>query len=254
MAVLHYKKQGNGPCMVFLHGYMDSSRAWDGVVDALSESYTCIAIDLPGHGGTPAIAVPVGFVPLAKCINEILEENNIGHCHLVGHSMGGYAALAFAQCFPGKVNKLVLVHSHPFADMPEKTKRRQREKQMVLAGKLPLIVQYQLTERFLRQPVDERWLSELDAVCSDTSPEGACWALDAMAGREDFSAWLKSSQIPFLVCLSPLDAFLSFQSIVSWVDGCSNGIYAVFAESRHFCFWEEAVLFRKTISAFINNA
>ncbi|MBN2681593.1 MAG: alpha/beta fold hydrolase, partial [Bacteroidales bacterium] len=137
--ILNYKTSGEGETIVFLHGYLESMEIWNQTFLSLKEKCKIILIDLPGHGKSPVFSNIHSMDFMAEKVNEVLEIEKVEKISLFGHSMGGYVALAFAALFPEKLNKLVTIHSHPFADGEEKLKDRTREVELILSGKKQLI-------------------------------------------------------------------------------------------------------------------
>ena len=87
--------QAGDKCVVLLHGYLESLLVWEDFVPYLYKEVRVVTLDLPGHG----ISVVTGAVHtmdfLADTVADALKALGIGRCTLVGHSMGGYVALAF---------------------------------------------------------------------------------------------------------------------------------------------------------------
>lgn len=94
MTELHRTTVGSGPPVVLLHGMGDDSSVWDETVAELAGDFACTAVDLPGHGRSPAPDDPAAYEREAvlNAIDEVLERT--GPALLVGHSLGGYLALA----------------------------------------------------------------------------------------------------------------------------------------------------------------
>lgn len=94
MTELHRTTVGSGPPVVLLHGMGDDSSVWDETVAELAGDFACTAVDLPGHGRSPAPDDPAAYEREAvlEAIDEVLEQT--GPALLVGHSLGGYLALA----------------------------------------------------------------------------------------------------------------------------------------------------------------
>lgn len=94
MIELHRTTVGSGPPVVLLHGMGDDSSVWDETVAKLADDFACTAVDLPGHGRSPAPDDPAAYEREAvlESIDEVLERT--GPALLVGHSLGGYLALA----------------------------------------------------------------------------------------------------------------------------------------------------------------
>lgn len=107
----HYLDAGEGPPIVFLHGSGPGVSAlanWRFTIPALAGRFRCIAPDLIGFGGTMAEGLPsVDVWRWADQVRELLDGLGIGRVHLVGNSMGGAIALAFAVRYPDRVDRLV---------------------------------------------------------------------------------------------------------------------------------------------------
>ena len=118
---LNVISRGSGPPIVFLHGMGASAATWDAVGEALSDRYLTVAVDLPGHGGSPCPDDPDRFTRDAALadVDELLatlDEPAI----LVGHSLGGYLALAHAATRPGAARGIVVANTGPGFRDPEK--------------------------------------------------------------------------------------------------------------------------------------
>lgn len=106
-----YRKAGEGPPVVLIHGMINSSRHWRKVALALADRYTVIAPDLIGHGGS---ATPRGDYSLgahAASIRDLLTAIGIEQATIVGHSLGGGVAMQFFYQFPQRTERMVLVSS-----------------------------------------------------------------------------------------------------------------------------------------------
>ncbi len=123
---VHYTDTGQGRVIVMLHGFLGSHEVWAEFIKKLSKSYRVIAIDLPGHGQTPAIGYYHSMELLAQSVKAVLNKAGVRRYIIVGHSMGGYTALAFAELYPENVSGLCLFHSTAYADSEEKKKDRDR--------------------------------------------------------------------------------------------------------------------------------
>ncbi len=83
--------KGEGPPVVFLHGFTGDSATWNGVIDRLAQRFTCVTIDLIGHGRTDA---PPGLEKYrmdqaVEDVEAILAQCGIKEATFVGYSMGG---------------------------------------------------------------------------------------------------------------------------------------------------------------------
>lgn len=106
-----YRMAGDGPPVVLIHGMINSSRHWRKVALELADSYTVIAPDLIGHGGS---ATPRGDYSLgahAATIRDLLTVIGIERATVVGHSLGGGVAMQFFYQFPQRTERMILVSS-----------------------------------------------------------------------------------------------------------------------------------------------
>ena len=96
-------------CAVLLHGYLESMLVWDDFVPYLYKQVRVITLDLPGHG-ISVVKGPVHTMEyLADVVKDTLDALGIARCTLVGHSMGGYVALAFCEKYPERLDGVVLI-------------------------------------------------------------------------------------------------------------------------------------------------
>ena len=113
-------------CVVLLHGYLESMFVWDDFVPLLYKRVRVVTLDLPGHGISEVRGECHSMEYLADVVRDALQALGIARCTLVGHSMGGYVALAFCERHPEMLDGLVLFSSTPNADTEEKRENRRR--------------------------------------------------------------------------------------------------------------------------------
>src|SRR3972149_4760338 len=108
---VRYSDKGKGRVIVLLHGFLESLEIWDEFSNKLSKRFRVLAIDLPGHGKTPAIGYVHSMELMAECAKAVLDSLELRKYVVAGHSMGGYVALAFAEMFPQNLSGLCIFHS-----------------------------------------------------------------------------------------------------------------------------------------------
>jgi pimeloyl-ACP methyl ester carboxylesterase len=104
-------EQGNGPPMVFIHGYTCTHDLWRESLAAFSGSHRCVAYDLRGHGRSSTPATGYGIQDHTADLVRVMDALNIPLACLVGFAMGGGIALSAALNHPGRVSRLVLASS-----------------------------------------------------------------------------------------------------------------------------------------------
>jgi 2-succinyl-6-hydroxy-2,4-cyclohexadiene-1-carboxylate synthase len=100
----------DAPVLVLLHGFTGSSRTWSGLRSRVGEDLTLVAIDAMGHGKSAVPNDPNRYTMANGIadIVDILDKLNIGHCFLLGYSMGGRMALHMALNAPHRIQGLIL--------------------------------------------------------------------------------------------------------------------------------------------------
>jgi len=124
--LIFYEVHGQGPTWVLLHGFLETSAIWEQFITDFSKNRTIVTIDLPGHGASGCIAEIHTMELMAEVVAGILSFLDLTEGTFIGHSMGGYVALAYAEMFPGVIQKLVLLNSTPEEDSEERKKSRTR--------------------------------------------------------------------------------------------------------------------------------
>jgi len=123
---LHYKDEGNGRALVFLHGFLENLQMWNRLKADLIKKYRVVCIDLPGHGQTPCLSYVHTMGDMAESVKAVLNYLKMRRYIIFGHSMGGYVALSFAKKYQKNVIGIGLINSTPAADSKEKKLNRER--------------------------------------------------------------------------------------------------------------------------------
>ncbi|MFH0867475.1 MAG: alpha/beta hydrolase [Bacteroidota bacterium] len=120
-AQIHYMVEGKlkQHTIVLLHGFTESLDIWDDFSAELSVDFKVICIDLPGHGKSECVSKAHSMELMADIVKSVLTEESVEECVMIGHSMGGYVALSFAEKYPAIIKGLGLFHSSAFPDTAE---------------------------------------------------------------------------------------------------------------------------------------
>jgi pimeloyl-ACP methyl ester carboxylesterase len=203
---LHYTDNGSGPALVFIHGFCEDSGMWDGLAGHFKDRYRVICVDLPGFGRSD-VANDITIKGMAEAVHAVVEALQPGPVALLGHSMGGYTALAYAEAWPEQVSALGLIHSHPFTDSEEKKEGRAKSMEFVERnGSEPYVKQ--LIPSLFAPAFSEKNKTLLQALTERAAqypPEGICAALDAMRLRPDRSEVLRTAAFPVLFVIGTED-------------------------------------------------
>lgn len=106
---LHYKVEGSGKAVVFVHGLSDNLNYWEVLASTLKKEYLVIRYDLPGHGQSELGDGEITIDSYVEDLANLLDELNVDNFNLIGFSLGGVIAMDFAIKYPEKVDSLVLM-------------------------------------------------------------------------------------------------------------------------------------------------
>ncbi|MBV6643859.1 MAG: alpha/beta fold hydrolase [Cyclobacteriaceae bacterium] len=109
---LNFKVLGKGKPVIILHGVFGSLDNWKTIGSALSEEYQVYLVDLRNHGKSPHSA-DFSYALMREDIEGFMDDEEIEHAYVIGHSMGGKAAMEFATTNENRVSKLVVVDIAP---------------------------------------------------------------------------------------------------------------------------------------------
>ena len=123
---IQYEVYGKGKPIILLHGFGEDSKVWEQQISFLQNHFKLIIPDIPGSGQSECIP-NANIETYAHVIQALCDiENKNEPVSLIGHSMGGYIALAFAEKFPQYLSAFGLFHSSAFADTEEKKETRRK--------------------------------------------------------------------------------------------------------------------------------
>ena len=130
-STISFSDVGKGPAVVLLHGFLENSTMWKDVVPELIETNRVVTIDLLGHGQTDCLGYVHSMEIMAEAVHAVLKSLRLRKVIVVGHSMGGYVALALAEQHPKMMKGLCLMNSTSYADDEERKQLRARANKMV---------------------------------------------------------------------------------------------------------------------------
>jgi len=202
-----YRKQGKGVPIVFVHGFGEDSRIWDEFIERFSDGYKMIMIDLPGFGQSEVLENNT-VEDMAEGGHSVIMALKIKQCILIGHSMGGYVSLAFAERHGSMLLGMCLFHSHPYADSEEKKKGRQKGIDFINRFGHTLYVKQLIPNLFAKDFANDNQLliEKLSFNANQYSGEGIIGGLEAMKKRTDRTKILKEVQCPVLFIVGKKDA------------------------------------------------
>jgi pimeloyl-ACP methyl ester carboxylesterase len=210
---------GSGNTVVLLHGFLENQKMWNAFLPEWSKKFRIITLDLLGHGETECMGYVHTMENNADVVHAVLSELRLRKAILVGHSMGGYVALAFAELYPEMVKGLVLLNSTSRADSEERKTNRDRAIKAVKQS-FQNFISLSISNLFSEEN-RERLTKIIDDVKNEalTTPlQGVVAALEGMKTRKDRQFLLKDVTYPKLLILGKKDPVLNYEDTKTQVD------------------------------------
>lgn len=250
-----YSKKGAGAVVVLLHGFGEDSSVWDYQVPELQQQFQVIVPDLPGSGNSETLhdASTTSIEDYAEAVNALLVHENIAHATVLGHSMGGYIALALAEKHPEKIQGLGLVHSTAFADSDEKKANRQRGIEMMAqyggGAFLKTTIPNLFSATYKTTNTDK--INELIEKGAQFSTLALQQYYYAMMTRPDRTAVLKNSRVPVLFIAGTEDVAVAINDVLKQTAMPDNSYIHVLEHIGHMGIWETPHIVNNFLSDFI---
>lgn len=239
---LHIADSGVGEkCVVLLHGYLESMYVWDDFAPLLTPSVRVITVDIPGHGISEVKGEVHTMEMVADVLHQMLKSLEIEQVTMVGHSMGGYVALAFCARYPEQLDGLVLLSSTPNPDTETKRENRRREIALVRAGKKDALARVAPEAGFAEQNRRRlrSYIDDLTECVHITEDDGIVALLGGMMERADQNEMLRKSAVPQLFILGKKDGYIPVEVAEEIVANHPQAQVAWLEESGHMGFIEE---------------
>lgn len=249
--VLHCQVLGDGPPILFIHGFPLSHEMWLPVADQLRDRWRCILPDLRGHGRSavsPEVTITQFADDLAALLDAISETRPVVP---VGLSMGGVIALEFFRQQRARLRALVLANCRANAETPEGIARRAALAQSVLRDGSQVAADAMIGDLFApAAPAGLR--SEWRARIARTPPAGVAAASRALAGRRESFSTLHQIDCPTLVIAGAADTITppdGMQAMHAMIPGSR---YVVIPGAGHLTPIEQPATFATALREFVS--
>ena len=215
---ISYSDTGKGNAVVLLHGFLENQTMWQDLVPELRQKNRIITIDLLGHGNTECLGYVHSMEDNAEAVQAVLTKLRIRKAVFVGHSMGGYVALAYAELYPESMRALVLLNSTSNADSEERKANRDRA---IKAVKKDYTTFIRLSIANLFSPDNrERLIDEIEKVKLEalkTPLQGVVASLEGMKIRKDREVLLHLTPYPKMLILGKNDPVLIYENALEQI-------------------------------------
>lgn len=239
--------------VVLLHGYLENMLVWEEFIPLIYKDVRVITLDIPGHGISEVKGEIHTMDFLADTLAAALEKLSVKSATIVGHSMGGYMALAFAERYPDRTDGVVLLHSTPYADSEEKKKNRQREISLVKSGKKELLAHTAPEAGFAAENRSRfrTEIEDLQQIVYLTEDAGIVALLNGMIERKAQSEMLHNLGKPILFILGRKDGYIVPEIAEKMVAEHPEAKVVWLENSGHMGFIEESKICAEALLEFL---
>lgn len=244
-----FTETGSGFPLVFLHGFNESIRIWDKIIDNISKTYRCVLIDLPGFGESP-LPASLSIKHIAEAVKRVADELQIEKPLIIGHSMGGYTALEYLKLFPQSLSGIGFVHSTAYPDGDEK--KANRIKTLEFLENNPVEAFFKIFIQGLVAPHNykKEVIEEIEKIVNKTRKQSVIEGIKAMLHRDDNFEVYKNSELPMLILAGKYDQLIPLEKMTKQTSETQNVMIEILNNSGHLGMIEEPEKTEQTILKF----
>ena len=250
---LDYEVRGSGLPVMLVHGFTEDRRIWDSLLTGLENKYKWILPDLPGSGQSALNKSLSSLTDFSEALFAISVQENIREFAMVGHSMGGYISLAFAEKYPEKLLALGLFHSSSYPDSPEKKESRDKNIRFIQKnGAAPFVEQSLPTlysEGFADKNPEE--IQKQIHRYANFNPDSLVLYLTAMKQRPATTRVLQSFMKPILFIMGEKDKAVPIKDALEQCHLPRISYIHILTHSAHMGMIEETSLCNSDIDQFL---
>ena len=248
---LNYELAGpaDAPIVVFSNSIGTTLDMWDGQVPALAERYRCLRYDTRGHGRSPVVDRPVGIADLADDLAGLLDALDIAKAHVVGLSLGGMTAQAFALNYPDRLDRLVLMATAACLPPPEAWRARAATvRAQGMGGIVEAVIPRWFTPPFIQRAPDRVAAVRERFLAND--PRGYAYCCEAIAAM-DLRPAISRIAAPTMILAGADDPATPVAMMVEIRDRIAGAMLQVLPEAAHLLAIEQSATVAAALTRFL---
>jgi pimeloyl-ACP methyl ester carboxylesterase len=256
MGLLSYKQIGKGTPIVFIHGFCENKQIWDSYLINLLSDFQIISLDLGGFGDSAhLLPQPCSIESLAEQVCDLLQCIKITKAIFVGHSLGGYVALALAEKYPEMIQKLCLFHSTALADSEEKKEIRNKVIDFVQKVGGERYIESFVSPLFCQKRLEElkQEILFVEKIAKKTPLGTIVSVIKAMRDRKSRLNVIREATFPILFIIGKEDGAVSFESYQEQITANPLVETCILEETGHMGMFERPQETLEAIKKFCKN-
>ena len=252
-ATLFYRDIGSGEPVVLLHGFAEDGTVWEKVAEGMSTNVRLLIPDQPGSGRSSLLAVTT-IESMAAAVKGMLDKEGVERCILIGHSMGGYIALAFAEAYPERLLAFGFFHSTAYADTEEKKAGRAKSIAFIREHGSEPFIRQSTPNLFAPETREDRpgLVENMISRYRSFSADALAAYLEAMIRRPDRMSVLARSRVPVLFIIGEKDQVVLPEQALSQVAVPALSDIHILSKSGHMGMLEEPAAGAAIMQSFVN--
>jgi pimeloyl-ACP methyl ester carboxylesterase len=246
-------KEHGGPPLILLHGFCETHSLWNSFQEELGRQFHVLCPDLPGFGSSSFPAKNFKLTDIAEELWDWLEEESLEEVVLVGHSLGGYVALAMLELEPHRVLGVGMFHSTAYADTEEKKRSRNNVIQFVEKHGVEKFVTSFVPQLFYA-PNRVNLENEIEKTVEEaatTPQETLIGFTKAMQKRPARLSYLRKFAGPVVYIIGEQDSTVPLADSLAQVQALPNCLSLVLPETGHMGMYERPKESRHVLQQFM---
>ena len=256
--ILSYEIEGNGIPVMLVHGFGEDAYVWNEIAQALASEYQIIIPHLSGSYLSPIqnllLVDNISMESMAVDLHKILEAENIDQVVMLGHSMGGYITLAFAEKYENKLCAFGLIHSTSYADSDAKKEARLKSIEFLKNNSTQSFLEV-ATPNLFGEKYKTSHPEKINELIERASqiPEASMMAyLRAMRKRKDRTDIIKNTTKPVFFCIGMKDNAVNPEDAIVQSKIPEKAQTLILEEAGHQGMMEEPEKLIEAIKVFID--
>jgi pimeloyl-ACP methyl ester carboxylesterase len=247
-----YSAHGDGDAIMLVHGFGEQADIWKNQYD-IFHGYRLIIPQLPGTGDS-AMIDDMSMEGMAAGLLAILDEEKISQCIMIGHSMGGYITLAFAEKYSERLKAFGLFHSSAFADNEAKIETRKKGIAFIKEHGAAAFLETAIPNLYSSstKTYHEELLAEHKRSVQSFTPEALIAYYEGMIKRPDRTKVLMNSKLPVLFIMGREDQAVPIEDGLKQCHLPAISYVEILENSGHMGMVEEKEAANKILAGFLS--
>ena len=257
-STVFYRVSGEGKAVVLIHGFAEDGNIWNETIKKLENDFKVIIPDTTGSGKSSILKNEndeVSIDDYAEVIMAVLKNESIDSCTVIGHSMGGYIALAIAEKHPEILNGFGFFHSTAFADSEERKQTRLKSIEFIQTHGAKSFLKTSMPglfgERFKQE--HSNVVEELINATSYFNGEALIQYQKAMMNRIERAKVLLTTKVPVLFIIGEKDQAVPLQQSLVQCHLPSQASVHLLPDAAHMGMLEDGEFCTEIIMSFLNS-